>query len=339
MKMKRVMSRCAVALVCAALVGILSLLMNPAAFAGEKVTKFRFGGDMSLTLPPAPVLAKWVQLVKERTQGRYEIELFLERKLGSDKDMPELIRAGVIDMGLAGTAMFDGYFPTLNAFQLPFLINSYDALQKVYLSDATDELLSAVKPLGLQPIGLYECGFRHIANNVKPIVKPEDLKGMKIRVAETKMHQEIFTNLGAIPVPISYGEIYTSLQTGVIKGTEINATSASSEKLMEVIKYFSLTGHFFWPSFIFVNQKVWDGLPQDVQKTMVSSFKELIPYQINFTKETDEAAMKIMEKRGIKINQGDSQAFFEGSKFIYEKYMKDPPVAKFVNAVQAMQKK
>ena len=165
------------------------------------------------------------------------------------------------------------------------------------------------------------------------------MKGLKVRVAEVKMHQEMFNGLGAIPVPVSYGEIYTALQTGVIRGTEINATSASSEKLMEVIKFFSLTGHFFWPSFNFVNQKVWDSFPPDVQKIIDSSMKELIPYQINLCKETDKKAMATMEKRGIKINQADSKAFFEGSKFIYEKYMKDPAVAKFVNAVQAAKKK
>ena len=325
-------------LFCIAVLGVSLLWVNSPALGADKVRKFRFAGDMALTLPPAPALAKWVELVKERTNGKYVIELYLERKLGSDKDMPELIRAGAIDMGFAGTAMFDGYFPTLNALQLPFLINSYEELEKVYMSDYLQELLSAVKPLGLHPLYLYECGRRHIANNVKSIFKPEDLKGMKIRVAETKMHQEIFSGLGAIPVPVSYGEIYTALQTGVIRGTEINATSASSEKLMEVIKYFSLTGHFFWPSFNFVNQKVWDSIPPDVQKIMADSMKELIPYQINLCKEKDQKAMQAMKDRGIKINQADSKAFFEGSKFIYDKYMKYPEVAKFVKTVQSLKK-
>ena len=333
------MKRKTVVLVGILIVSLSLLWANPDTFAAEKVIKLRYGGDMSLTLPPAPALAKWVQLVKERTQGKVDITLFLERKLGTDKDMPELVRAGVIDMGCCSTALFDGYFPYLTAIQMPFLIKGYEAMEKIFLADFTAELLSNLEQLGLHPLGMSECGFRHIANNIKPVVKPEDIKGMKIRVAETKMHQEIFSAFGAIPVPVSYGEIYTSLQTGVIRGTEINATSASSEKLMEVMKFFSLTGHFFWPTVNFVNRKVWDSIPPDAQKIMESSFRELMPYQISICKDLDQKASQTMEKRGIKINQADSNAFFEASKTIYDKYMKEPKVAKFVNAVQALQKK
>jgi TRAP-type transport system periplasmic protein len=126
------------------------------------------------------------------------------------------------------------------------------------------------------------------------------------------------------------------LQTGVIRGTEINATSASSEKLMEVIKYFSLTGHFFWPTLNFVNKKTWDTIPADLQKIIYSSFRELIPAQVAYCDDIDKKAMVTMEKRGIKINQADAKAFKDASKFMYDKYMKEPKIAKFVNAVQAM---
>jgi TRAP-type transport system periplasmic protein len=209
-------------------------------------------------------------------------------------------------------------------------------LKKVFLADYTKELLSVLKELKLQPLGLIENGYRHIGNNTRAVTKPADLKGLKIRVGENKMHEEIFNALGAIPVPISYGEIYTAMQTGVINGTEINATSASSEKLMEVIKYFSLTGHFFWPSVAFMNAKKWESLTPDIQKLLADTWMEIIPWQIDMTKETDEQAMKVMEKKGIKINKADSKAFLDGSKFIYDKYMKDARVAKFVNAVRAM---
>ena len=333
------MNRKAGMLICIAVIGISLLLVNSAAFGAEKVIKLTFGSASSKGLPTYTALEKWGELVQQRAQGRVQLVLAQERKLGGDKDMIELVGSGALEGAHCSSAMFDGFMPALNALQMPFLINDYEMLKKVFLADYTMELLSAIKELKLYPLGLIENGFRHIGNNTRPIAKPADLKGLKIRVGENKMHEAIFSALGAIPVPISYGEIYTSMQTGVINGTEINATSASSEKLMEVIKYFSTTGHFFWPSVAFINVKVWEGLPKDIQKIFADTWREIIPWQVDLTKAEDEKAMKVMEGKGIKINQADSRAFYEGSKFIYDKYMGDQRVAKFVKAVEAMKKK
>ena len=239
-------------------------------------------------------------------------------------------------MAHASTAVFDGFFPDLNALQMPFLINSYEELQKVYLADFTAKLLKKMESINLHPLGLIENGYRHLGNNVRSINVPADMKGIKLRVAESKMHQEIFKALGAIPIPISYGEIYTSLKTGVINGTEINATSASSEKLMEVIKFFSMTGHFFWPSVGFINKAKWDGLSPEDQKILTDSWNEMIPWQIALCKNADTKALETMKKRGIVVNQADSKAFLEGAKGIYDNYMKVPEIAEFVGKVKAM---
>ena len=305
-------------------------------FAADKVIKYRFSTASFPGLPTHTWTIKYAELIKEKTNGRYQIEPIQERKLGGDKDNIELVGAGAVEMGHSSSALFDGFFMDLNALQMPFLITSYDSLEKVFLADYTKQLLAALEKLNLHPLGLIENGFRHIGNNVRAVNRPEDLKGIKIRVAETKMHQEIFEGLGAIPVPISYGEIYTSLKTGVINGTEINATSASSEKLMEVITYFSLTGHFFWPSVAYVNKGIWDGLSPEDQKIFEEAWRELVPWQIALCKEKDKQAMLTMEKRGIKVNQADQKLFIEGSKFVYDKYMQFPAVEKFVKEVQAM---
>lgn len=313
----------------------LFLMTNPINAGG--MTKFRYGSAAFPGLPTHAGNIKFVELMKKRSNGKYDINLIQERKLGSDQDMVELVGNGIIEMGNCSTALFDTYFPDLNALQMPFLINGYNSLKKVYLADFTKELVSALEKLNLHPLGLHENGFRHIANNLRPVYKPADLKGIKIRVAPTKMHQEIFQALGAFPVPISYGEIYTSLKTGVINGTEINATSASSEKLMEVVDYFSTTGHFFWPSITFINANVWKKMSPNDQKLFEQVWRETIPWQLTMCEERDKNAFKKMEKRGIKINQANSAQFFEKSKFIYDKYMKSKEIKKFVNAVRDMQ--
>jgi TRAP-type transport system periplasmic protein len=335
---RKKMNRKASFLFCFAAIGIFSLLFHSVAFGADQVIKLTFGSASSKGLPTYTALEKWAELVQQKAPGRVQFVLAQERKLGGDKDMIELVGSGALEGAHCSSAMFDGFMPALNALEMPFLINDYEMLKKVFLADYTMELLSSMKELKLHPLGLMENGFRHIGNNTRPIATPADLKGMKIRVGENKMHEAIFSALGAIPVPISYGEIYTSMQTGVINGTEINATSASSEKLMEVIKYFSMTGHFFWPSVAFINNKVWDSLPKDLQKIFADTWREMIPWQIDLCKAEDEKAMKVMEGKGIKINQADSRAFLEGSKFVYDKYMTDPRVAKFVKAVEAMKK-
>jgi tripartite ATP-independent transporter DctP family solute receptor len=311
--------------------------MSSSTFAADEVIKYRLATAVFPGMPTHTWTIKFAELIKEKTNGKYEIQPMQERKLGGDKDTIELVGAGAVEIGQASSALFDNFFPDLDALQMPFLITGYDSLEKVFLADYTTDLLAALEKLNLHALGLVENGFRSIGNNVRPIYKPEDLNGIKLRVAETKMHQEIFKALGAIPIPVSYGEIYTSLKTGVINGTEINATSASSEKLMEVIKYFSVTGHFFWPSAVFINKNIWARMPPEDQKIFEESFRALVPWQIALCKEKDKQAMETMEKRGIKINQADSKLFFEKSKPIYDKYMQFPAVAKFVKAVRAMQ--
>lgn len=308
----------------------------PMVFAAEKAVEFRFATASFPGLPTHTATIKFAEIVKEKSNGRIIINPIQERKMGADLDVIELARGGAIEMGHASTAVFDGYIPDLNALQLPFLINDYDQLQKVFLADFTKKLIQKIETINLHPLGLIENGYRHIGNNLRSVYKPEDLKGIKLRVAESKMHQEIFETMGAIPVPISYGEIYTSLKTGVINGTEINATSASSEKLMEVIKYFSMTGHFFWPSIGFVNKNLWDKLSPEDQKILEDAWNEMIPWQIELCKSRDVKALETMKNRGIVINDGNTQAFFAKSKGIYDKYMKVPEIAEFVNTVKAM---
>ena len=312
------------------------LLGMSAAAYGADVIKYRFGTASFPGLPTHAATIKYAEMVKEKSGGNILIEPIQERKLGGDKDMIELVGAGAVDMAHCSSAVFDGFLPDLNALQMPFLIKDYDSLQKVYLADFTKKLLSGIEKLNLHPLGLVENGYRHIGNNVRAVNVPADLKGIKLRVAETKMHQEIFSGLGAIPIPVAYGEIYTSLKTGVINGTEINATSASSEKLMEVIKFFSLTGHFFWPSVGFINKNAWEKLSPENQKILEETWREMIPWQIALCKDRDVKALETMKKRGIAVNQADSKAFMEQSKFIYDKYMKVPAVAEFVKAVQGM---
>lgn len=321
---------------CTGLLLIALILMSQPAWAAGKTVEYRFSTASFPGLPTHTATIKYAEMVKEKSGGRIIIKPIQERKMGSDKDNVELVGAGAVEMGHASSAVFDGFFPDLNALQMPFLINSYDELQKVFLADFTKKLLKKLESINLHPLGLIENGYRHLGNNVRSINVPADMKGIKLRVAESKMHQEIFKALGAIPIPISYGEIYTSLKTGVINGTEINATSAASEKLMEVIKYFSMTGHFFWPSVGFVNKSLWDGMPAEDRKILQDAWVEMIPWQIDLCKGRDAKALETMKKRGIVINQADAQAFLKGAKGIYDQYLKVPEIAEFVDQVKGL---
>jgi tripartite ATP-independent transporter DctP family solute receptor len=317
---------------------IVSLLFVGSTVHGaDTAIKMRFASASFPGLPTYAMTDKFAEVMKEKSNGRILIQAIQQRKLGADLDLIELVKGGAVDMANVSTAVFDGFVPDLDALQLPFLIKDYDALQKVFLADYTTKLLSVLEKLHMHGIGLNENGLRGLANNVRPIYKPADLKNIKMRVGECKMHQEIFSALGAIPIPISYGEIYTSLKTGVISGTEINATSAASEKLMEVIKYYATIGHFFWPSVAVINLKTWNKLSPEDRKLFEDTWHELIPWQINICRTQDAKAMKTMKKRGIVITNPDKKAFYDKCEFIYQKYMKYPAIDEFVKSVRAMQ--
>jgi len=276
--------------------------------------------------------AKFAELVSSKSGGRLEIKIYPARMLGDDTELAEQVMSGTIDMGVIAGSIFSKYTPLLDTMQLPFLLNSYDKEFKAMKTDEMEEILTGLEPLGLKGLGIFEGGMRYIANNVRPINNPDDLKGLKLRVAPSNLLLDNLEALGANPTPMAYGEVYSGLQTSVIDGEEINLTSIYVEKHYEVLKYVSLMPLFPFPGLCAINLQTFNNLSIEDQRIIEEATNETLNYIETQLKDIDAKSLQKIKEMGVNVNEvNDLEPFIERTEDIYFEYTnKDPRIKKFV---------
>jgi tripartite ATP-independent transporter DctP family solute receptor len=178
---------------------------------------------------------------------------------------------------------------------------------------------------GYQIIGVWENGFRQITNNKHPIVKPEDLQGIKLRVPKGVWRVKMFKAYGANPTPLGFSEVFVALQTGAMDGQENPLAQIWSGHFQEVQKFLSMTGHVYTPSYI-VAGAAFKRLPADVQKIVANTAKEMQPVALKMAADLDNELLgKIKKTPSIAVNEADKEAFIKASKPVYEEFAKEVP--------------
>ena len=206
----------------------------------------------------------FAKLVKERSNGEIIIQVYPSSQLGNQRDLVEGLTFGTVDMTLTGTAVLGNFVPEVSIFDLPFLFrdvqHAYKALDTVGM-----ELCKKGEARGMITLAIWENGIRHMTNNARPIVKPEDMKGLKFRVMEQPVYIEMMKALGASPTPMAMSELYTALQKGVIDGQENPLAHIATKRFYEVQKYISLTGHTYAPELVMISAIAWKKLTPEQQ--------------------------------------------------------------------------
>lgn len=278
------------------------------------------------------------EAVEKATEGRVEVKIFPARQLGDDKQLLEGTRIGTVDAGVISSAIFGGSTPLMDALQLPFLITNYKMLADAFEAKEGQALLDGLDSIGLKGLAFYEGGQRHFLSNAKIIEKLDDFKGQKTRVVPAKLHLDIWKAIGASPTPVAYGEIYTSLQTGVLDATEINVTSIAAEKLYEVAKNLTLTSQYFFPGVLVINPKKLATLSAKDQAALIKAAHDTMRKQVEAAAEQDAKALEEIKGKGVKVAEfKDFKAMRTALAPIYTTYeAKDKRVADFANAVRKM---
>ena len=188
----------------------------------------------------------------------------------------------------------------------------------------------AAEKKGLKVIAVWENGYRHITNNKRPINKPEDLQGIKLRTPEGKWRVKMFQTYGANPSPMKFSEVFTALQTGVMDGQENPYTQIYSAKFQEVQKYLSVTGHVYTPAYVTVGAKKWGTLPADVRKILESEAKATQAFVYDFAQKAEDDLLGKIKAAGVAVNEADKNAFIKASAPVYEDFAKDVQGSKAV---------
>ncbi|SFG09832.1 tripartite ATP-independent transporter solute receptor, DctP family [Desulfotomaculum arcticum] len=277
-------------------------------------------------------LEEFKKKVKEYTNGSVEVKIYPSSELGDERDLVEGVAMGTVEMALVSTGPLANYSPDFMVFDLPFIVTDRDKAYKVMDGEVGQEILGTLKPKGIKAMGFWENGFRNITNNEKPIVHPEDVKGMKIRTMENPIHIETFKTLGATPTPMAWSEVFTALQQGTIDGQENPLAIIDTAKVYEVQKYVSLTGHFYSPAVLMINDKFFEGLSKSQQDAILKAEKEARDWERNYSEELDNNLVKTLEEKGVTVTPVDKNEWQEVVKPVYDKF-KDQINSKYIEAL------
>jgi tripartite ATP-independent transporter DctP family solute receptor len=279
---------------------------------------------------------KFAQDVNHALKGRVEVRVFHSSQLGSDEQMIKGIRVGAPEMQIPSTVM-STVDQRYGVFEMPYLIVSRAHMKKAAENrDVQKALFEPLPARGIRVLGVWENGFRHITNNVRPIARPEDLKGIKLRVPGGIWRVKMFQAYGANPSPMPFAEVYSALQSGVMDGQENPFSQISSAKFHEVQKFLSLTGHVYTPAFLIVSEEFWKKLPKDVQDTIARIASATGDFARS---EGDRLDRELQSKLAppMQSNQPDKEAFIKASAGVYEEFGKQVPGGtELIKTIQAL---
>lgn len=277
---------------------------------------------------PGSLFAKssdeFARIANAKLAGKAKVVVYGSSQLGGDKPMVQKLKLGTIDLALPSSVM-SSEVDLFGIFEMPYLVADREHMARIEKEIVWPVLAPAAEAKGLKIIGVWENGVRHITNNKRPINKPEDLQGIKLRTPQSKWRVAMFKAYGANPSPMGFSELFTALQTGVMDGQENPYTQIYSAKLHEVQKYLSITGHVYTPAYLTAGANKWKTYPPEVQKALSEAAKEAQAYVYKEAAADEVALLEKIKAAGVAVNKADGPAFVKASANIYAQFAKEVP--------------
>jgi tripartite ATP-independent transporter DctP family solute receptor len=284
------------------------------------VIVLKIGHSLDVDHPVHKAMIFMAERLKEKSAGKVIVQIYPGEQLGSEREMIEQVQMGSLDVTKVSTSPLESFVPIMSVFGVPYLFRDSDHFWNVLDGPIGERLKKAGVGVGLKGLCYYDAGSRSFYTKTKPILVPADLAGMKIRVQESKTAMQMIEALGASPTPIAWGELYTSLQQGVVDGAENNPPSFYRSRHFEVCKHYSLDEHTMVPDIIIISMETWKKLPQDVQKIVQEAANESAQYQRQLWKEATEESLKKVQEQGVKVYHPDKTAFRQKVRKMHESY-------------------
>ena len=294
---------------------------------------FRSADVHPLDYPTVMTVKKIGEIVSQKTNGKYNVKVFGNSALGSEKDTLEQVKIGALDMVRVNTAAFHSIVPETMVPSFPFLFRDINHFRKTMNGPQGDQILASVEKAGFVGLALWESGARSIYAK-KPVRNLADVKGMKIRVQQSDLWVSIAQAIGANPTPIPWAEVYTALKTGLVDASENNYPSYESVKHYEAAPVFSETQHVMAPEILVFSKKVWDTLSKEEQKVIRDAAKETVPYYIDLWGKKEQASKELAKKNGATFIDNVNRAeFVTAVKPVWDKFSTTPELKKLVQDI------
>jgi tripartite ATP-independent transporter DctP family solute receptor len=255
-----------------------------------------------------------------------KVVVYGSSQLGGDGELMKKLKLGTVDLALPSTVM-SSQVPIFGLFEMPYLVKDRTHMAKIRDQVVNPTMVPIAEKSGYHIIAIWENGFRQITNSKHPIVKPDDLKGLKLRVPGGTWRVKMFKAYGANPSPLALSEVFVALQTGVMDAQENPLAQIYPSRFYEVQKYLSMTGHVYTPAYVTAGAG-WSRLPADVQKILKDTAVEMQPEVYKIAAGLDESLLKKLKDAGMQVNEADKNAFIAASKPIYDEFSKEVPGGK-----------
>ena len=277
--------------------------------AQQDVMVLRVGHSLDPSHTVHKAMLKMGERLQQLSGGTMAIELYPSGQLGSERELIELLQIGSLAMTKVSASPLEGFVPTMKLFNIPYLFRDQEHFFKVLDSDIGRDILASLKPAQLLGLGYYDAGSRSFYTTKKPVVTPADLASVKIRVQESQAAMAMIRALGGNPTPISWGELYTALQQGVVDGAENNPPSFYLSRHYEVAPYYILDEHTSVPDVILISRYVWERLSDQQQAWLQQAVDESVDFQRAQWQLDTEAALAAVQEAGVQVISADKSEF------------------------------
>ena len=272
----------------------------------------------------------------EKSGGEMKIQIYPSGQLGQERTCVELLQIGSLDITKVSAAVMEGFAPNYRVLGLPYIFRNREHAHKVLNGEIGKDLLLEGEKFWLRGLCFYDAGSRSFYTKEKPIQTPDDLKGLKIRVMKSNTAVNMIKSFGGSPTPISWGELYTALQGGVVDGAENNPPSFYLSHHYEVCKFYSLNEHTSVPDVLLISTHTWKKLNDQEKKWLQEAAAESIIEQRKFWEESVKEALEEVKKAGVKILYPDKKPFSEKVQTMYDEYVSEKELYTYIKRIQAV---
>ena len=317
------------------LVGLVAVGLSAAAVAADPIV-IKFSHVVAQDTPKGKAAEKFKELAEKYTGGAVKVEVYANSTLYKDKEEMEALQLGAVHLLAPSLAKFGPLgVKEFEVFDLPYIFDDYEALNKVTQGAVGQQLLAKLEPKGIKGLAFWDNGFKSFSAN-SPIRKPEDLKGKKMRIQSSKVLEEQMREIKSLPQVMAFSEVYQALQTGVVDGTENPHSNLYTQKMHEVQKHMTLTDHGYLGYAVITNKKFWDGLPAEVRTQLDKAMKESTVYANQIAKEENDkslAAVRASGKTEVYAPTAEEKAAFKKALVPVHKKMESRIGAELIQSI------
>lgn len=316
---------------------LLVLVCFFAGCGGKRSTKvLKLGHGLDTSHPVHHGMVYMADRLAEKSEGKLVIDIYPSGQLGSERELLELLQIGSLSMTKVSAAVMENFAPNFKVLGLPYIFQDKEHMYQVLDGPIGEKLLQEGEDFRLLGLCYYDAGSRSFYTKNKPIEEPDDLLGLKIRVMRSNTAVNMVTALGGAPTPISYGELYSALQQGVVDGAENNPPSFYFSRHYEVCKYYSLDEHTSIPDVLLVSTDWWKALTDEEKGWLKEAAMESVEYQRKLWAESETESLKAVEEAGVTILRPDKSLFSSQVEGIYESYRDNQEMYKLITDIKAL---